>query len=284
MNRIIAGASVCPWCSALMRFRHSTRTRIRTAPTSCAITGREGDDALATGCWQPFHGIAICPAAEPLVDPTRQKRTVGRPVRPRFPRVDRRHPSWALLHRILVALPVNELAGVPSSTFGPTDTIVCVLPILTQNSSQRDRQKFLPAATALGGRGSCRAATQKARREPRPPIRKEPRPPVLREPLPATIADGQLPPTWRDSLDPNRQGPRDGRRVPLTHRLQRGGPLTQLDCLDFHVACFPLYAGHLAAVLPDGDGAGPPLRTETRSLAAEATLSCGVTENSTLAP
>jgi hypothetical protein len=30
------------------------------APTSCAITGRDGDDAFVTGARQPIHGIAFC--------------------------------------------------------------------------------------------------------------------------------------------------------------------------------------------------------------------------------
>lgn len=58
-----------------------------------------------------------------------------------FPRVDRRYPSWVLLHRIRVAVPVNEPAVAPSYTFRPIVTIVGALPILTQNGPSFDRRR-----------------------------------------------------------------------------------------------------------------------------------------------
>jgi hypothetical protein len=90
-----------------------------------------------------FTASRFVPAAEPLVDPTRHKPCCKRAARPCSPRVDRRHPSWALLHRILEAMPVNERAVAPSFTCPLIATIVCVLPILTQNWPPCDPLKSL---------------------------------------------------------------------------------------------------------------------------------------------
>src|SRR5262245_51960987 len=67
-------------------------THIRMPRLSCAITGRDGDEALVTGFRQPPPGLAMAGSRT-----TRQSDRAGaelqKAVKPCFPRIDRRNPS-----------------------------------------------------------------------------------------------------------------------------------------------------------------------------------------------